>query len=106
MLILTARGRDTRWGRLQLHICDAIHPRPAVSAENEDSMETRRLRLRKANLSFRAAAVKSRKNYRKQQTLRVARLKTSNLVKSRLWTMVKKTGSSRLASETSTNKTK
>lgn len=42
---------------------------------NDDSMDTRKLRLRKANVEYRAAAAKSTGEYRKQQTLQVDTLR-------------------------------
>lgn len=81
-LELSGASTDSERQRRQVLVAQASFwatgyiSKPRYLPEDNNSMETRRLRPREAGAEFRAAAVRSKKYYRKQQTLQVVTLRS------------------------------
>lgn len=73
MLVPKGRDGDTRCGWPRLY---SVHHLPCQQSEDEEGIEMKRFRRRKANVEFKAAAEKCTESYRKQQKLQVDTLKT------------------------------
>lgn len=68
---IDSKGQKHQMSVVPAPTCANLYNDPQFLPRDEDGMETRRPRPRKTNVQFRAAAAKSREDYRKQRELQV-----------------------------------